>query len=126
MSDYVFIISERGGRTNILCDFELITLNKLIECLKEDIEIKKYNEGKAWNERKKTHILEWGKKIRIAKINEAKNFQTRILKYIKLEEFEEIFKEHIDDIEPLLEYSKYGEKYFRMEILKKYGTIKEK
>ena len=34
MSDYVFIISERGGRTNILCDFELITLNKLIECLK--------------------------------------------------------------------------------------------
>lgn len=125
MDNYVFIISEKGERTNILCDFEIITLEQLIKYLKEDLEIKKYNEGKVWNERKRGHILDWGKKIRVAKINEAKNFQTRILKYITLEEFEEIFKGHIGDIRPLLEYKTYGTKYFRSEVLKKYG-IKEK
>lgn len=125
MNDYVFIISERGERTNILCDFEVITLEQLTKYLKEDLEIKKYNEGKVWNERKRGHILDWGKKIRVAKINEAKNFKTRILKYITLEEFAEIFKGHIDDIKPLLEYSTYGDKYFRREILKKYGIKKE-
>ena len=124
MDNYVFIISERGERTNILCDFEVITLDQLIKYLKEDLEIKKYNEGKLWNERR-AHILGWGKKIRVAKINEAKNSQTRILKYITLEEFEEIFKGHIDDIQPLLEYRTYGDKYFRSEVLKKYGIKKE-
>ena len=124
MDNYVFIISERGERTNILCDFEVITLDQLIKYLKEDLEIKKYNEGKLWNERR-ARILGWGKKIRVAKINEAKNFQTRILKYITLEEFEEIFKGHIDDIQPLLEYRTYGDKYFRSEVLKKYGIKKE-
>lgn len=126
MNNYVFIISESGERTNILCDFEVITLEQLIKYLKEDLEIKKYNEGKVWNERKRGHILDWGKKIRVAKINEAKNFQTRILKYITLEEFEDIFKGHIDDIQPLLEYRTYGDKYFRREVLKKYGIKKEK
>lgn len=125
MDNYVFIISERGERTNILCDFEVITLDQLIKYLKEDLEIKKYNEGKLWNERRREHILGWGKKIRVSKINEAKNFQTRILKYITLEEFEEIFKGHIDDIQPLLEYETYGDKYFRSEVLKKYGIKKE-
>lgn len=126
MNNYVFIISESGERTNILCDFEVITLEQLIKYLKEDLEIKKYNEGKVWNERKRRHILDWGKKIRVAKINETKNFQTRILKYITLEEFEDIFKGHIDDIQPLLEYRTYGDKYFRREVLKKYGIKKEK
>lgn len=126
MDNYVFIISERGERTNILCDFEIITLEQLIKYLKEDLEIKKYNEDKARDKRKREHILRWGKQIRVAKINEAKNFQTRILKYITLEEFEEIFKGHIDDIRLLLEYKTYNDKYFRSEVLKKYGIKKEK
>ena len=126
MNNYVFIISERGERTNILCDFEVITLEKLIEYLKEDLEIIEYNKDKQWNERKRGHILaSWGKKIRVAKINGADNFQTRLLKYITLDEFQEIFQEHIDDIKHLLEYKTYGDKYFRMDILKKYGIKKE-
>lgn len=125
MSDYVFIISERGERTNILCDFEVITLEQLIKYLKEDLEIKQFNEGKPWNERKRGHIITWGKKIRIAKINDSNNFHTRLLKFITLEEFEEIFKGHIEDIKFLLEYSTNGDKYFRKEILNKYGIKKE-
>ena len=42
-----------------------------------------------------------------------------------IKEFEEIFKGHIDDIQPLLEYRTYGDKYFRSEVLKKYGIKKE-
>lgn len=126
MSNYVFIISERGERTNILCDFEVITLEQLIKYLKEDLEIIEYNKDKQWNERKRGHILvSWGKKIRVAKINDFNNFQTRLLKYITLEEFEDIFQGHIKDITPLLEYKTNGDKYFRMDILKKYGIKKE-
>ena len=70
-------------------------------------------------------MASWGKKIRVAKINGADNFQTRLLKYITLDEFQEIFQEHIDDIKHLLQYKTYGDKYFRMDILKKYGIKKE-
>ncbi len=126
MSNYVFIISERGDRTNILSNFEIITLDKLIEYLKEDLKTIEYNKNKDWRERKEGHVLVgWRKNLRVAKINDTKDFQTRILKYITLKEFEDIFEEHIKDITPLLEYSTYGTKYFRAEILNKYGIKKE-
>lgn len=70
-------------------------------------------------------MASWEKKIRVSKIDGADNFQTRLLKYITLDEFEEIFQGHIEDIKPLLEYKTYGDKYFRMDILKKYGIKKE-
>lgn len=125
MNNYVFIISRKGNRTNILSDFELISLQTLIEYIQEDLKTIEGNESKDWRERKETHILKgWRSSIRVGKID-AKDFQTRILKYITLEEFENIFEGHIKDIMPLLEYSTYGDKYFRKEVLKKYGIKKE-
>ena len=125
MDKYVFIISYRGDRTNICSGFELISLSTLIEYIKEDVKTVEENKDKNWQERKETHFLDsYRKSIRVGKID-SKNFQTRILKYITLQEFEEIFKGHIEDIKPLLEYKTYGDKYFRSEVLKKYGIKKD-
>lgn len=125
MNDYVFILTQKGDRTNILSDFELISLERLIQYLKEDLETLEYNKDKGWKDQKKVHILGgWRFSIRVGKINDT-TFQTRLLKYITLKEFEEIFVEHIRDIQPLLKYRTYGDKYFRMEVLKKYGIKEE-
>ncbi len=125
MNNYIFIISNRGDRTNICSAFELISMETLIKYIQEDVETIKQNEGKAWSEQKETHFLRsWRKSIRVGRIDD-KQFQTRILKYITLKEFEEIFDGHIEEIKPLLEYKTYGDKYFRSEVLKKYGIKKE-
>lgn len=125
MSKYIFLITEKGGRTNICASMELISLPKLIEYLKEDVKTLEDNKNKDWREHKERHILNgWGTSVRVGKVDD-KSFPTKILKYLTLEEFEEIFKEYIDDIEPLLEYTTYGDKYFRKDILNKYGIKKE-
>lgn len=125
MDNYVFIISYRGDRTNICSNFELISLETLIKYIQEDVKTEKQNEGKEWREREETHFLgSWRNSVRVGKIDD-KNFQTRLLKYITLEEFERIFEGHIEDVKPLLEYETYGNKYFKMEVLKKYGIKKE-
>lgn len=123
MNKYVFIISERGCRTNIMSDFEVISIEKLITYLKEDIQIwKNENDKEKW---RKLHILKgWRTGLRVACIDNS-NFQTRLFKYINLEEFEDIFKGHIKEIEPLLEYGHLRYSYFKKEILNKYGIKKE-
>lgn len=123
---YVFIISHRGGRTNICSTFELISLETLIKYMQEDLKTIDENESKDWRDKKETHFLNsWSNSIRVGKID-SKNFQTRILKYITLKEFEDIFDGYIKDIKPLLFYETNGSRYFRIEILKKYGVKKEK
>lgn len=99
---YIFLITERGDRTNICSNIKLVTLQTLIDLLNNEIK------------------LSWRTQIRVGKVDD-KNFQTRILKYINLKEFEEIFKGHIEDIKSLLIYSNFQQGIFKKEILQKYG-----
>lgn len=108
---YLFIVSERGDRTNICSDFRIFDIDGFIEYINLQDRIKSYY-----------------KQYRIAKLNDD-SFKTRIFKYLTLEEFEDIFKNHIEDIKELLVYtkSKWGIDYpfFRKDIYTKYGTLKE-
>ncbi len=103
---YLFIVSERGDRTNICSNFRIFDINGFLEYLKT-------KENKYWRVQ-----------YRVAKLNDD-NFETRIFKYINLDEFEEIFEGHIDDIKSLLKYTKdsWGTDYpyFKKEIHIKYG-----
>lgn len=121
---YVFLISERGERTNICSNIKLITLETLIKYMQEDLILKEKYQNKEidWRELKsKSHFLDsYFKQVRVGKVDDS-NFQTRILKYISLEEFEEIFEGHIEDIAPLLEYKDGYSALFKKEVLKKYG-----
>ena len=120
---YVFILTRNGAKTNIKLAMKLMSLDKLIEYIKEDEEIKKQNQGNRFFEYidKLNLDLETGRyQLRIGKIDDSE-FQTRIIKFLTLEEFEEIFDGHIEDIKPLLRYGKISEGLFRGTILKKYG-----
>lgn len=105
---YLFIVSERGDRTNICSNFRIFDINGFLEHLKT-------KENKYWRVQ-----------YRVAKLNDD-NFETRIFKYINLDEFEEIFEGHIDDIKNLLKYTKnsWGTDYpyFKKEIHIKYGEL---
>lgn len=103
---YIFLITERGDRTNICSNIKLVTLQNLINLL---------NNGTR---------VSWRTQIRVGKIDDE-NFQTRILKYIDLKEFEEIFKGHIEEIKTLLTYRNFQQGIFKKEILKKYGIKEE-
>lgn len=125
MDKYIFLITEKGGRTNICANMELVSLPQLIDYIADDVKIIEENKNKDWRDKKDRHVLNgWGTNIRVGKIDD-RTFPTRILKYLTLEEFEEIFNGHINDIKPLLEYTAYSTKYFRSEVLRKYGIKKE-
>ena len=105
MDKYIFLITEKGARTNICSNIKLLSLSGLIKWIESE-------------------DFRWYINIRVGKLDDER-FQTRILKYISLKEFEDIFCGHIEKIKPLLEYKTYGDKYFRNEVLKKYGIKKE-
>lgn len=109
---YLFIVSERGDRTNICSNFRVFDINGFIKYINSQDRIKSYY-----------------KQYRIAKLNDD-SFKTRIFKYINLDEFEKIFEGHIAEIKNLLEYAKYefGTEYpfFKKEIHVKYGKLKIK
>lgn len=119
---YIFLLTERGYRTNICSTMKLINLEQLIKYAEEDKKTKEKHKGERfWDYYKELHFQgDWHKAVRVGKVNDD-TFQTRILKYITLEEFEDIFKENIDKIQLLLEYRDVQSALFRKEILKKYG-----
>ena len=118
---YVFILTESGARTNICSTMKLINLEQLIKYVEEDKKIKeKRKERNYYSEYYKKLNIKPYCAIRVGKVNDN-SFQTRILKYITLEEFEDIFKGNIDKIQLLLEYRDVRNALFRKEILKKYG-----
>lgn len=118
---YIFLLTESGARTNICSTIKLVNLEQLIKYLEEDKKIKeKRKEYNYYSEYYKKLNIKPYCAIRVGKVNDH-TFQTRILKYITLEEFENIFKGNIDKIQPLLEYRDVQSALFKKEILKKYG-----
>lgn len=108
---YIFIVSERGDRTNICSDFKVFDIDGFIEYIKE-------HSNKSWRTQ-----------YRVSKVNDD-NFQTRIFKYLTLDEFVEIFENKLEEISCLLNYTKnkwgIDYPYFKKEIHTKYGkTIEE-
>lgn len=95
---YIFLLTESGARTNICSTIKLVNLEQLIKYLEEDKKIKeKKGESDYWEYYKKLNIKPYCA-IRVGKVNDNA-FRTRILKYITLEEFEDIFKGNIDKIQ---------------------------
>lgn len=120
---YVFILTRSGAKTNIKATMEIISLEKLIEYIKEDEETKRQNVGNRFFEyMDKLHLnLQNGiYQLRIGKVDDP-NFPTRLIRFLTLEEFEEIFEGHIEDVKPLLRYYRISEGLFKGTILKKYG-----
>ena len=123
---YVFILTQSGARTTICSDMQLISLEQLIKFIKEDEQIKaEYQHCHLWEYADKLHLNLDSRRnsLRVGKVDDP-NFETRIIKYLTLEEFEEIFEGHIEDIAPLLQYDSIQDGLFRGTILKKYGSKK--